>query len=329
MQCPTSAAFPYDFPLEDVTVLPGGVVMPEFTADGIGQFGTFVPQDKKKNFSKVTWRAGLNWDVTDQNLLYASYETGFKSGGFFATRDAGIYRPETVKAVTIGSKNRFLGDRLQLNLEAFHWKYHDQQLSHLALDSANSLVFATENVGDSTVKGFEAQSQFLVAEHTLLTADIQYLDSVYDEFIYHAPLSGGRPQSGCDVTETAAGFEVNCSGLRPPQAPEWVIGFGLQQTIPLENGANIVFDARARYQSQTLTSLEFLPDQYQSSFWLADAQLAFHSANDRWSIAAYVNNIGNRAVKGQTFLVTYAAAPTTWAIMRPPRIYGVRVGASF
>jgi iron complex outermembrane recepter protein len=43
---------------------------------------TFRPFLAEANFSKVTWRAGLDWDATDNILVYASASTGYKAGGF-------------------------------------------------------------------------------------------------------------------------------------------------------------------------------------------------------------------------------------------------------
>jgi iron complex outermembrane receptor protein len=328
-QCPTSVAFPTSITPPPFQTLPDGTIIPQFFADGIGQFGTLVPQSKRKSFNKVTWHAGLDWDLSSRNLLYASFETGFKSGGFFATRDAGIYQPEKIQAWTIGSKNRFFDNRVQFNAEGFYWKYKDQQISHLGLDSAGTLIFPTENVGQSTVKGLEIEGQFLVTENTLLSADVQYLDSVYDSFVFNTPAAGGTPFSGCGISPTATGFAVDCSGRRPPQSPEWTINLAASQTVPLASGARIVLDAKAHYQSRTLTSLEFLADEDQSGYWLADAQISYHSPDDRWSVDAYVNNIADKTVKGQTFLVTFAAAPTAWGILRPPRTYGLRASVKF
>lgn len=102
-----------------------------------------------------------------------------------------------------------------------------------------------------------------------------------------------------------------------------------RQTIPLANGARVELNARAHYQSKTLTSLEFLPEQFQGSYWIVDAQATYRSADGRWSAGAYVNNLFDEAVIGQTFLLTYAATHPSWAILRPPRTYGVRLGFNF
>ena len=91
--------------------------------------------DDTVSFSNWTWRAALDWDVTTRNFLYASYETGFKSGGFFFSSDSKVFQPEHLKAYTLGSKNRLLDDRLQVDVEAFHWRYDDQQISAITQDS--------------------------------------------------------------------------------------------------------------------------------------------------------------------------------------------------
>jgi iron complex outermembrane receptor protein len=75
-------------------------------------------------FNKVTWRVGLDYQVNDDSLLYASASTGFSSGGFNGSQAAAAlgrstFAPQTVTAYEIGSKNRFADDTVQLNLSAY------------------------------------------------------------------------------------------------------------------------------------------------------------------------------------------------------------------
>jgi iron complex outermembrane receptor protein len=56
---------------------------------------------------RLNYKAGVEFDVAPQNMLYASVVTGFKSGGQ-SNADIDPYKPEDVTAYTIGSKNRFL-----------------------------------------------------------------------------------------------------------------------------------------------------------------------------------------------------------------------------
>ena len=39
---------------------------------------------------------------------------------------------------TVGTKNRFLNNRLQANVELYYWKYNNQQISHLSTDSKSA-----------------------------------------------------------------------------------------------------------------------------------------------------------------------------------------------
>ena len=327
--CPTASPFPPSAslappPVPDFNPAPDGTLtIPNFVDNsGINT--------KRASFERVTWRAGADWDITSHNLLYASYETGFKSGGFYFTADAGVFRPETISAWTLGSKNRFFDNRLQLNLEAFYWRYSNQQISHLVNDSAGNAIFATENVGRATFKGVEAETRFLLTPTTELSADVQYLDARYDSFVYQTPnLNGGLGNgTSCpNIGTPGTSYTVDCSGKRPPNAPEWTINLGAQQTINLPGGAKIVGGARAHYQSETLTGLEFTPIEYQGAYWQLDAQVNFVARDNRFTLGAFVNNALNKTVMGNSFPVPFTFY--TAASLRPPRTYGVRAGFKF
>jgi iron complex outermembrane receptor protein len=102
----------------------------------------------------------VEFDAGPRSLLYATVSTGFKAGGFFVSAPPNnSFGPETLTAYTIGSKNRFLDNRLQLNIEAFRWKYRDQQVSHLGLDGRNTSGFFTENIDSSTLMGVDIEAQ--------------------------------------------------------------------------------------------------------------------------------------------------------------------------
>lgn len=329
--CPNAQPVPYG-----ATTLPAQRFVPG--PDGTIVIGSTLLNNESARFNKPTYHAGLDWDITSRNLLYFSFESGFKSGGFFSTNSTptatdpqpGTYRPETINAWTIGSKNRFFDNKLQLNIEGFYWRYKDQQISHLGLSSTGAVIFPTENVGRATMKGFEIDSQYLPFENTLLTADIQYLDARYNQFIYNTPnVNGGVANgTGCpNVGVPGVTYTVDCSGFGPPNAPKWTINLGAQQTIPLASGAKFVLNARTHYQSQTLTGLEFTAIEYQDSYWQSDASLTYAAPSDRYYVTAFVNNIENTTVVANSF-----PPPLTFITvgsLRPPRTYGIRAGVHF
>jgi outer membrane receptor protein involved in Fe transport len=107
---------------------------------------------RQARFGEWTGRAVLNWNITSDNLLYASYSRGYKSGGInpplspiFAVAET--FDPEFVDAFEIGSKNQF--GKMQLNLTAFYYKYAGLQLSRIVArtsvnDNVNAKIWGVE-----------------------------------------------------------------------------------------------------------------------------------------------------------------------------------------
>ncbi len=229
--------------------------------------------DETASFSRTTWRAALEHDLAEQALLYTSFETGFKSGGFFYSNDSQVYRPEYVEAFTLGLKSRLLDNRLQVNVELFDWQYDDQQISKLSVDSFGSTNLRTENIGQATIRGVEVGAEYLPFLNTQLSADVQHLDATYDSYKYLTPLMSGPPVSGCPFMQTPESFQVDCSGKRSPYAPEWTLALAVDHTFPLPSDASLVARTRAHYQSRTLMGLDFLPEQHQDGYWMVDVSL--------------------------------------------------------
>jgi iron complex outermembrane recepter protein len=171
------------------------------------------------------------------------FETGFKSGGFFFSNDSQVFQPEEIEAFTLGSKNRLLDDRLQVDVEAFYWRYDDQQVSTIMRDSLGATNLGTRNVGNATMKGIEVETEWLVGDATRLSVDAQYLDATYDDFQYTVP-GPAPPLSGCAVTPAGSGFLVDCSGKRAPYAPEWTVNLAAEQAFSLANGGRLVAEGR-------------------------------------------------------------------------------------
>lgn len=274
--------------------------------------------------SKLTYRLGAEFDAGPNSLVYASFETGYRGGGFSFAADGSKqqYRPETIDAYTIGTKNRFMDNRLQINAEAFYWKYKNQQVAHLGVDSTGSSAFFTENIGNSRNFGGEIEAQFLATRTTLISANAQYLDAKYTQFSYTTP---APPPTRCKVI-AGTPSTIDCSGLSALRAPRWTMNFGLRQTVPVGD-YKIVFDGNARYQSTTYVGFELLDAQRQLGYWTGSASLAFGAENDGWSLSAFANNIGNQRPWGDIIYNNnanlFAGAPGA------PRLYGVRFAVKY
>lgn len=275
---------------------------------------------------KLTYRGGVEFDVGPRSLLYGSVESGYRSGGFSVATGFETYQPETILAYTIGIKNRFFGNKLQLNLEGFIWDYKNRQVSHVGLDLANNTANFTQNVGSSKIKGFEVDGKLLITPTTLIGADVQYLDATQKNFVYSAG-PGAPPITGCPVAVVtgASPYLVNCSGLPSYNSPKWTLNFSGQQTFVLDP-FKITLSADTQYRSSRYIGFAYLPQQLVNPSWTTNAQVQFGPDSDRWSIAAFVRNIENDRIP------IYSIAGSSNFLVdgtTPPRTYGIRITGKY
>ncbi len=287
-----------------------------------------------ETWSETTFRLGIEFDITPDSLLYASYETGYRSGGFALAAGKEIFDPEYIDAFTLGSKNRFFDDRLQLNAEAFYWGYEDQQVAHSGVDGNGANGFFTENIGASTIYGFDIDMLFQLAENTLLSSSIQYLKNELDEYIYETPDTGVPPLNNCvntpgtDAATGRANYSVDCSGNEGFQSPEWSFNLGIEQTFALSDNFELVTDLDARYRDEFWAGSEFLAQQRQEAATKVDLSFTLNPYSGNWFVQLWGRNITDEATT-----TNRSISPTAGNLLSvtytPPATYGVRGGINF
>ena len=331
--CPTTPLFPF---VEDINKspipLPAANGPPRPILVNGAPTGAIVVRsdrydDNRLKNDRMTYRAAAEFDLAERSLLYGSLETGYRSGGFSPATGFDTFEPEYLTAYTLGSKNRFLDNRVQFNVEAFWWNYRNQQVSAVRNDLDGRTANITQNIGSSRIRGIEAEGRVLLGG-TLLSTDIQYLDAKNRNFVYQQANSGAPPLVGCGYTLNTASnlYNVDCSDLPAFNAPRWTANFGVQQTIRLQ-AYELVLQADTQYKTSRYAGFAYLREQLLPSVWQSNAQVRFGPAEGRWSLAAFVRNIeNNHAVAySSTTPLTNAlvAGPTS------PRTYGVRASVSF
>jgi outer membrane receptor protein involved in Fe transport len=111
-------------------------------------------QVSSSQFKALTGRAVFKYNLDDDNMLYASYSRGFKSGGINPPLAAGLdapttFRPEFINAFEIGMKNKFMNGLGILSTSLFYYDYRDMQISRLVNrtainDNVNARVYGAE-----------------------------------------------------------------------------------------------------------------------------------------------------------------------------------------
>ncbi|WP_374944598.1 TonB-dependent receptor domain-containing protein [Sphingomonas sp.] len=286
-----------------------------------------IVNDRRLSNDKITYRGAVEFDVAPRSLLYASIESGYRWGGFSVATGFETYQPETITAYTVGMKNRFFGNRLQANVEGFIWKYRNQQVSRVAPDLATPPNNANyvQNIGSSTIQGFEIDGKLLIMPTTLVGANLQYLDTEQKDYAFAAAINP-PPITGCPVTPaTATQVRIDCSGYPSYNSPKWTLNLSGQQTIKLD-GFQVVLSADTQHRSSRYIGFAYLPQQLIGSTWTSNAQIQLGPDSERWSVAAYVRNIENDripiySIVGSGNFLTYGATA--------PRTYGLRLSAKY
>jgi len=257
--------------------------------------------------------------------------TGFKAGGFYyGPPGFTTYEPEEVTSYVVGSKNRFLDNRLQLNVELFYLEYSNQQVSFVKLVSG-SPTLVTENAARSHAYGVDLDSQFLVKPTTRLSFQAQYLRSKYDDFTY---LTLGAPAAARTTCTVSAGSPpnsaVDCSGQTTLRSPRWTLVGNIEQTVPLANGSRIVGDVNVRYEDDYQTDVSYLPEALANATARINLSLGYETADSILSVRAYVDNVTDvTSITATTMSTSYPVNQAFGVRLLPPRTYGVRAQVKF
>ena len=259
--------------------------------------------------TKTTYHVALDYTVTSSNLLYAKVDTGYKEGGF--NFGATSYAPETVTSYELGSKNRFLDERLQLNLAAFYENYKNEQVGTFAYLANGSPVQLTENAGASRLYGLESDLITKIPVIGTFNATLNYLHARYTNFL-----------SVADPSDPAASGNVQLAGNVPPQAPTWSAGLGLEHQWPIPTGT-LTGRVQSRLQSASNFSFYNFPDTRQGGYTVSDVFFTYAPTPAKWKVTAFVKNLENSGVFANAQENQYADSYTYQ--FAPPRTYGARL----
>jgi iron complex outermembrane receptor protein len=136
--------------------------------------GNQLWQDRSVSFNEITGRAVLDYAITPDNLVYASYSRGYKSGGINPPLSVGFnvqetFKPEFVDAFEIGSKNSFANGKATVNFTGFYYKYKNLQLSRIV-----DRTSVNDNVS-AEIYGLELETIFRPTPELTINANASYL----------------------------------------------------------------------------------------------------------------------------------------------------------
>ncbi|WP_369062315.1 TonB-dependent receptor [Caulobacter sp. 73W] len=235
---------------------------------------TILTSKQDKTFSAWSGRVGARYALTDDVNIYATYNRGFKSGGFFgglATSPDQLepYANEKLDAFEVGFKGQFFDRRLRLNASGFYYDYQDQQVFAQALRNGLT-VLVLDNAASSKVWGAEFELTAKPTANLQLDAGLSLLDAEYGEFV----------SEGQDYT-----------GNRLPQAPKATLNLAAAHSLPLGSAGEIFTRLDATYSSKIYFDNSNAERLSQDGVWVAGAQVSWRAPKGGVEAGLFARNL--------------------------------------
>jgi iron complex outermembrane receptor protein len=253
----------------------------------------------EESWDEFTPRVTVDWQVTDDHMLFATWSKGYKSGVFISQNTTAALaetplEPEEATNMEIGAKTRWFDNRLQFNLVYFDLENENQQLFRLENFTLVSENFGTESSG--------IELDFIAALGKNLTLSGMYAS-------LDAEIVGGQ-------------FAGNVA----PRSPDYKYSVALNYNAALGNGGILDFDASVSYSDNWYMEATNQGVSYMDDYSIVDASVRYTSSGGNWEVTLWGKNLSDELVTSHSIVSSFGGSVELFA---PPRTYGVTANYFF
>jgi iron complex outermembrane recepter protein len=324
-------------------------------------FGPTGIFDQAKTWTATTYKANIAYDLTDTSMVYVDRSTGFQSGGY-GYGSSPAYEPTSIWAWEIGTKNRFLDNRLQVNASAWYYKYSNQTanvsdvfLVNFAPPPVPAVPFnfiTVANAGTSIIRGQNVDVEWNLTQDTRLGVNVQHVDAVYTDFnltqrYLNNAAKFGLPfaalYAGYSPTGDQSGPSFNYDGTQVGGSPKIAVFSTLEHTLhsnDFDYTAQLAYRYNGKSRNGNFAAPNMPPyDDFANlpAYSTVDLTLTAASSDGKYSVSAFARNLTDKLyLTGRGYGNNSAAltpANSFYALITesygPPRTYGVTLRARF
>jgi len=304
------------------------------------RFGSIIvpegPHRLRFKDSKPSVRASLSWQVNDDVMAFATFSTGYKSGGFNSgisvtalTPGVRTFVSETVQDYEIGVKSTFANGRVRFNVTGFN-----TNLKNFQDRSFNGQSFVIRNSGNARARGVDMETRVGLTSGFSLSGSMTFLNSVFTENPSAPGFEGCTGAAGCPLVQ-------NLTGARLQYAPRWKGTAAVEwRSQPIGDGYVISASARENFKSSIRGTNTNNPQNRIPGYRTTDLTLGISAPGDVWRVDLFGTNIFDKRYLTSVFAQPLAALapgvndPATGAtlfrgLIGDPARYGIRVSARF
>jgi len=307
---------------EEKEILVSGEIISDPSLPGIQgpPFGIIIsdfdPAAAENDWDSIDFRLALDYDLSDDALLYGSISSGFKSGGFSGSPKNAVtgttpFDEETVLSYEVGLKSTLFDNTLRFNVSAFFMDYEDLQVTRFATSIDAPLVgeFLTENAGAAEIMGLELETTWAPTENLVISFNWAFLDAEYTDF------SGLKPGPNGEVTD----FSGNDMRQAPEQSGSINVNYTWDSVFASSDSLGL--NVSARYVDDVFYDPDNNPRTIVPSYETADVRLSWTSPEQTWEVDVWANNVTDEEYITHAF--SLSGGQRAFGSPGKPRWYGV------
>lgn len=238
----------------------------------------------------LTPSINVQWDVTSDVMLYASFAQGFKAGGFdplvqnASTNQPGggyAFEPEQVDAWELGAKSTLLDGAMELNLALFRSEYQDLQVTTF---NVVTTAFNVGNAATSITQGLEVDGRWAVTDELTVNFALMLLDASYEEY------EGGT----CTIFQSlnaGPGCVQDLSGDELVYAPNYAGNIGFEYVRPVSEDLEVRANLTVNFTDGYSYVGDNDPRYFQDAYEKLDLRVALADADGSWEVALVGKNL--------------------------------------
>lgn len=277
--------------------------------------------------SKATWKLGVEYDLAESSMGYFSIATGYKSGGVSYAKsidenfelvniDAAKFEQENSISYELGSKNRFLSDRLQVNGALFYTDYDNAQVQmtvniNTGTEYEENMTLI-RNAGDTFMYGAEVETTWLITAKDRLTVGISSMKGEYNDLVIESDSPAWLP------VQTHTSYDI--SGAEKANMPRFHLNLNYQHTWDFGEYGTLATTFDGYYKTKYYNSMEnYVPGALVPAHHISNFYLNWASPKGKWAVNGYIKNIEKKAIA----LRAMSRGGTGQVSLNEPRTFGL------
>lgn len=274
------------------------------------------------NFSP---EASIKYQATPDINVYASFKTGFKSGGIDnsalpsnsllgfndpdpavrqSVADALKFDSETGLGGEIGVKTQFADRTITLNTSVFYYVFDDLQVQNF---DAAAVQFQTFNASQLTTQGVDVEWGWRTPVQGLnLSGSIAYTDAEFT-----APFV------------TTSGEDIN--GRSAARAPKFAANAAFDWTVPMGDAVEVGLNGNLQYSGSYFTNEDSASDTVQDSYVSIDGSISVGDPDGKWKLSLIGVNLTDEiwinTSAGRPFLEPGVGDDEVWTQNRGRQVF--------